>query len=211
MPHRIPFLRCLLTAWALVLCMAPAAAQVPGSIYAVGAGPRNMVADKKASHAGDLLTVLISESQDVQNKETSDMSKSDSLNYGLSTFNIKPDAFSVLPDVSGDMVSTFQGTANYQKQGSLQARITVVVIDSLPNGNLVVQGRREIRIDRETKIIAFTGVVRRYDISTANTVESELVANAKVSYVGNGPMTNSTNRSSLGSLIGDLLVWLWPF
>ena len=201
-----------LAALLLLAGLAPAVqAQRPGSIYALEAGPRSMVGDKKAAHAGDLLTVLIQESQDVQNKETSDMQKTDSLDNQLTAFNVKPDAFTVLPSVGGSMVSTFQGTANYQKQGSLQARITVVVVDALPNGNLVIQGRREIRVDRETKIIAFSGVVRRYDISTNNTVESELVANAKVSYVGDGPMTKSTNRTSFGELIKDFFVWLWPF
>jgi len=183
----------------------------PGSIYNVDHGPTNMIADKKATRPGDLLTVIISESQDVQNTESSDLQRSDTLAYELNSFDLKPNLFNPLPGIESSSAESFKGTANYKKQGSLEARITVLVVDTLPNGNLVINGRREIRIDQETKVIAFTGVVRRYDITANNTVESELVANAKVSYIGEGPLTKSTNRWGLGSLIRGFLTWIWPF
>jgi flagellar L-ring protein precursor FlgH len=81
----------------------------------------------------------------------------------------------------------------------------------LPNGNLVVRGRREIKIDKETKLIEFSGVIRRWDVKADNTVTSELVADAKVAYTGSGPLTNSTNRTGLGAWIHDAIDWLWPF
>ena len=70
-------------------------------------------------------------------------------------------------------------------------------MDTLPNGNLLVKGRREIRIDDELKVIEFSGVVRAWDIQPDNTIESELVADARVSYQGSGPLTRSTNRRGL--------------
>ena len=84
-------------------------------------------------------------------------------------------------------------------------------MDTLPNGNLVVQGRREIRIDAETKVIEFSGIVRRYDVRRDNTVQSELVADARVAFSGSGPVTNTTRRYGLAGWLHTAIDWLWPF
>jgi len=78
----------------------------------------------------------------------------------------------------------------------------------LPETSEVLYQRR---IDKETKLIEFSGIMRRYDITADNSISSELVANAKVSYVGNGPLTDSTNRKGLGALIHGAIAWVWPF
>lgn len=190
----------------------PSSAQARvGSIYNPDAGPNGYIIDKTARRPGDLLTVIISETQGVANTETSTLAREDSFDAALTAFQIKPDAFTTLPTVSGSMGDDFTGTANYQKSGRFDARVTVIVIDVLPTGDLVVKGRREIRIDREKKVIDFSGIVRRYDVRPDNTVPSELVANANVSYLGEGPLTRTTNRSSFGSMIRDFFAWIWPF
>lgn len=182
-----------------------------GSIYDPDRGPFGLVANKTARRAGDLITVIISETQDVKNEESSDLEKVTDLRYQITNFDIKDNAFNVLPALAGDSTDTFQGSASYEKKGTFTAQLTAVVIDAMPNGNLVISGRREIRIDNETKVIEFTGIVRRYDITHQNTVQSEQVANARVVYSGSGPLTRSTNRQGLGSKIHDLIGWVWPF
>lgn len=190
----------------------PASAQArPGSIYDAGNGPLGLISDKTARRPGDLLTVIISETQDLKNEETSTLNKSTNLDYSLDSFNIAPSFFDPLPDVAASSTDNFNGVANYEKKGEFQARITAIVSDVLPNGNLVISGRREIRIDNETKLIEFSGIVRRYDVQADNTIESELVAEARVSYTGEGVLTNSTNRQGIGSLIHSAIAWLWPF
>ena len=199
----------------LVSCAlaATAAAQQgrPGSIYDPEAGPISMIADKTACRPGDLLTVLIVENQEIKNEETSQLRRSTTLDYKLDSFDIKPDAFDPLPRVAASSQDDFNGTANYEKDGEFTARITAIVMDVLPNGNLVLKGRREIKIDSETKVIEFSGVVRRYDIRSDNTVLSELVADARVSYTGEGQLTDTTNRRGIGNVIHRAIVWLWPF
>ena len=202
----------ILLAVMAALSAAPARAQARrGSIYDPDRGPFGLVANKTASRPGDLITIVISESQDVRNEETSDLQKETTFDYALDNFDIKPNAFSVLPSIEANSNDKFKGTANYAKRGTFSARLTAVVVDALPNGNLVVNGRREIRIDRETKVIEFSGVVRRYDVGPDNTVTSELVANAKIAYSGQGPLTNSTNRRGFGAWLHDAVGWLWPF
>ena len=201
----------LLLALALLLCAPPAGAQRRGSIYDPDQGPFGLVGDKTARRPGDLITIVISESQDVRNQETSDLLRETDLDYRLSSFDIAPTMFSTLPNVVAGSTDEFKGTAQYQKSGEFSARLTAMVVDALPNGNLVVSGRREIRIDGEVKVIEFSGVVRRYDVRPDNTVTSELVADARVVYRGSGPLTRATNRYGLGGKIHKAIGWLWPF
>jgi flagellar L-ring protein precursor FlgH len=182
-----------------------------GSIYDPDQGPFGLVANKTAARLGDLVTVIISESQDVKNEESSDLQRETDLRYAIENFDIAPNAFNTLPVIEAESNDDFKGTANYKKKGTFTARLTAVVVDTLPNGNLVVNGRREIRIDQEIKVIEFSGIVRRYDIQPDNTVTSALVANAKVAYTGSGPLTNSTNRYGIGGWLHDAIAWIWPF
>jgi flagellar L-ring protein precursor FlgH len=182
-----------------------------GSIYDPDQGPFGLISTRTAAHAGDLITIVIEENQDVRNEESSDLTKGTSLDYQITNLDIKPNMFNPLPRVAGTSDDQFRGTANYKKKGKFTARVTAMVVDVLPNGNMIVNGRREIRIDQETKLIEFSGIIRRWDISTDNSIPSELVANAKVSYTGTGPLTNSTNRRGIGAWVHDAISWLWPF
>jgi flagellar L-ring protein precursor FlgH len=183
----------------------------PGSIYDPQAGPFGLVANKTAGRPGDLLTIEIEENQDLKNEESSDLKRETSLKAKLTNFDIKPNAFSVLPALDGSSSDALKGTANYSKKGKFTARVTAVVVDVLPNGNLVVNGRREIRIDQETKLIEFSGIVRRWDVRADNTIPSELVAEAKVSYTGHGPLTEQSTRRGVGKWLHDVFLWVWPF
>ena len=157
------------------------------------------------------MTVLIVEDQEVSNEESTDLQKISGLDYALTDFNISPGSFDVLPSLRGDRSNSFSGTANYEKQAEFTARLTAIVVDILPNENLVIQGRREIRVDGEVKVIEVSGIVRRFDVRQDNTILSQSVADARISYSGSGPLTKTTNRRGFGGWIHDLLDWLWPF
>lgn len=182
-----------------------------GSIYSVAQGPISPTASKLAYKVGDLVTIIVSETQDLKNEESSDISKKSSVDWQVKNFDVAPNAFSTLPRLAASSDDAFNGAANYTKKGKFTARLTATVVDVLPNGNLVLQGKREIRIDKETKFLEFGGIVRRYDLKGDNSVASELVANARVSYRGQGPLTNGTNRRGLGGWVHDAIDWVWPF
>jgi flagellar L-ring protein precursor FlgH len=205
----------VLAALALAIAAHSSPAQAPqarpGTIYDPRGGPFGLVANKTAARLGDLLTIEISENQDLKNEETSDLKKETSLKAQLVNFDVKPNAFNPLPGLEGNTDDSLKGTANVTKKGKFTARVTAVVVDVLPNGNMVVNGRREIRIDQETKLIEFSGIVRRWDIDADNTIASELVAEARVAYTGTGPLTDQGQRSGLGKWIHDAILWLWPF
>jgi flagellar L-ring protein precursor FlgH len=204
-------LRIALVALTVALSTGAADAQRRGSIYNPTRGPVSPISDKTANRVGDLLTVVIRENQDLKNEEKTDLAKNSTLNYQLVDFNVAPDAFNPLPTMRTTKSDSFDGTANYEKSGAFEARLTAMVIDRLPNGNLVVEGRREIRIDEERKVLEFRGVVRRYDVKRDNTVQSELVADAYVSYSGTGPLTRTNERRGLAKWLHNAADWVWPF
>jgi flagellar L-ring protein FlgH len=197
----------------VVAATGAAIAQGPrgGSIYDPSRGPIGIIADKSARRAGDLITVVIAEQSNVINEESSDLARSTSLDYQLEAFSLKPNLFNTLPRVAASSTDEFSGSANYAKRGQFTTRLTAMVVDVLPNGNLVISGRRELRVDQEVKLIEFSGVVRRYDVGFDNTIQSALVADARIVYIGEGPMTRATNRRGIGAFLHSLIGWLWPF
>jgi len=183
----------------------------PGSIYDVRSGGISMIANKIAHRPGDLITVVINEKQDVSNQEASDFTKSTNLDYQMTKMEILDNFFQTLPTLGATSADGFTGSATYTKKGNFTARLTAIVTDVMPNVNMVVEGRREVRIDDETKVIEFRGILRRWDITASNTIDSELVAEATVTYSGSGPMTKATNRTGLGKFFHDAIAWVWPF
>ena len=103
-----------------------------GSIYNPEQGPFVLVGDRTARRPGDLVTIVISENQDVRNEESSDLSTQKGLAYQLSAFDLKPNMFSTLPTLQSGTEDVFHGSANYEKTGTFSARMTAVVIDKLP-------------------------------------------------------------------------------
>jgi flagellar L-ring protein precursor FlgH len=167
----------------------------------------SLFADTTARGVGDILTIVINEQQRIQNKEQSTFDKESSLDAALTNFDVLPDAFNTLPSANGFSRREFEGDGRYDKQGSFETRLSVIDIDVLPNGNMIIEGKRRVIMDKETKTMRLTGIVRPFDVSALNTVLSHQVANASISYEGKGPLTNTTNRGWLSELIDGV----WPF
>jgi len=177
------------------------------SIWKQSVNRRSLYADQSARQVGDLLTVRIQESQVIQNNESSSLAKDSTLDAAITNFDIKPNAFDQLPAVAMNSSREFEGSATYNKNGNFEASLTVMVIDVLPNGNMVIEGSRDIRMDREHKRIRISGIVRPQDVAPSNTVPSSSVAQARISYEGTGPLTRTTNPS----WFDVLLDFIWPF
>jgi flagellar L-ring protein precursor FlgH len=188
----------------LTLIVAATPAQ---SLWSARRPSPSLISDTTARNTGDVLTVVISETQTIKNQEKTEFRKDASLDASLDTWTIFEDLFDTLPAVSGSSNRGMISDAKYDKQGVLQTRISVLVIDVMPNGNMLVEGRRRIVMDQETKTIRFTGIVRPYDVTSLNTVLSENVANASIAYEGQGPLTATTGRGWLS----ELLDFVWPF
>jgi flagellar L-ring protein precursor FlgH len=181
------------------------------SLYRENAWGAGLYQDVVARSVGDIVTILVREETKIENQEKTDLKRSGTFDARITNFDVKPDAFNTLPAFSASSQRQIKGDAIYDKEGRMESRLTAMVVDVLPNGNLVVEGRRTLRTDFETKTVTISGVVRPLDISPSNTVLSESVANARIIYEGNGPLTETTNQGWLARLFTIAFNFFWPF
>jgi flagellar L-ring protein FlgH len=168
---------------------------------------RPLAADTTARGVGDIVTIIIDEVTKIENDEETSLDKGSSLSATLSNFDILPNFFNTLPSAEGEQRRSFDGKAQYDKDNMFKAKISVLVQDVLPNGLLLIEGTRNVIVDGETKLIRIQGMVRPQDIRRDNSVSSAFVANATVSYEGDGFMTKTTTKG----WFSWLLDFVWPF
>lgn len=203
-----PLPRLAAAAAALALLAAASPAQ---SLWRDDGPYSNFIRNTTARNVGDLITVVIEESASIQNSEETKTDRTGSLNAAITNFDIAPNAFNTLPAIGVTSSQQFDGKGDLNRENRFQTRVQVQVYDKLPNGNLLVVGRRTIRVDDEQKTIEIRGLVRPIDIEPGNTVKSEQVANAEISYVGDGVLTRTTTRGFIARFF-EVVAWvLWPF
>jgi flagellar L-ring protein precursor FlgH len=194
----------------LVLMFVLSATSQAGSIWAKkGAASKSTYADDKAIQVGDVLTIIISEVTKVDNKVKATQSKttSDSLTFDGKANKIQ--GIMNLPTVGVDASSarSMDGKSDYKDERKIEDRVTVVVEDIHPNGNLVVVGTRMRDISGDKQTIQVSGIVRPSDISYDNTVRSEQVANFQLMSISDGPTKDYTTPGWFSKFMG----WIWPF
>ncbi len=178
--------------WGLVLAVAglllaqvagfsPAAQAAGGSLWSEQAPGNELLTDHRARAAGDLLTIIIVEKAEANQKASSTNKKEAGVSAGPGLGFLK--FFPELKVKGGDNLGA-SGTTT--RGGSLSAKMTVVVTEVLPNGNLVVEGVQKIAVNKEEQKIMLRGQVRPEDVARDNTVLSTFVANAEITYLGDG-------------------------
>lgn len=160
----------------------------------------SLYSDDKAFDIGDIVTIVISETISAKRKSKTTTSK-DVSNTGSITSWFYPknppeylEKDNEMPSWEYKVDKGFTGQGEIQEDDTFSAKITARVIDVLPNGNLLIQGSREISVANDRKRIILSGIVRRNDITAANTVESNLIADAKIYYDGKGPISDNQRR-----------------
>ncbi len=147
--------------------------------------------DTLARNVGDLLTVIISEDTNVNQTEKRALDKSSAKNgkfdiVGSAGGDLGAGAGNAALDTSASVGRKFDGSSSFKSARGFTDRVTLTVMDVLPNGNLVIHGRRMINVDRDQREIIVSGVVRISDINPDNTVSSRFVSELRVNYVGEG-------------------------
>ncbi|MDR3415010.1 MAG: flagellar basal body L-ring protein FlgH [Nevskia sp.] len=170
---------------------APPAA-VAGTIGSPYAG-MVLFEDAKARAVGDLLTIQLVESTSAQKSATTDSSKSDNDTLG----NIGIFGKTIHTNSSVSSSRAFKGAGDSAQSNSLTGSITVAVVQRLDNGNLVVRGKKQIQINQGYEYVTLEGVIRPADIATDNSVTSDRVANARISYTGKGQIADANAQGWL--------------
>ena len=169
------------------------------SIWRTGA--RTFFNDQRAAKVGDILTVLITidDSAQVQNGTTRERKSTNSMGmthlFGLETVlqHAIPGATpSALINTNGD--NSLSGTGSINRAEKINLTVAAVVTKVMPNGNLVIQGRQEVKTNAELRELTVGGIVRPEDISSSNTINHTQIAEARISYGGRGDLsrTNAT-------------------
>ena len=185
-----------------------------GSLWP-GESSRNMLfTDNKARYVNDIVTIIIDESSSGQNKASTSTSKNSASNadisamLGMDTSIISSNAnLGGKLAVGGSSASTLKGAGDTSRGGKLQARLTARVVKVLDNGNLLIEGRRQLTLNAEDQFIVITGVIRSEDIMAENWVLSSNMADARILYTGSGVIADKQHPG----WITRALDWGWPF
>lgn len=174
---------------------------------------RELYTDDVARSIGDLLTILISEDSKVDNKAKRDLKKETDKSTSFDgELGITTDNHNILPRIPGfsmnaESTNELKSKADFKDERKFIDRITVVVVDILPNRNLVVMGTRNRNIAGDIQTIEVSGIVRPSDIQFDNTVKSEQVADFCIVTRNKGISAPYTRPGWLGRIF-DII---WPF
>jgi flagellar L-ring protein precursor FlgH len=168
--------------------------------------------DNVAQDIGDSLTLVITESSSFQFSGSRDMDKT-STHKAIGSFkrggseDEENESLIDPYELSEQSSRDFAGSSAYTGRRTFRDSITVTVMDRLPNGNMVVSGRSFRKVDGEDTLTIVTGIVRPVDVSGANRVTSQRVAQLQVHYETNGPSRAFLTQGWLGRIINVI----WPF
>jgi flagellar L-ring protein precursor FlgH len=178
-------------------------------------GSRSFFRDPRAAKIGDILTVNINIGDQAKIANTTSRSTSASENAALPNFlglesrleGFLPDAVdpSSLVDLSSD--SSSSGTGSVDRSETINLTVAAVVVQVLPNSNLVIQGQQEVRVNNEVRVLLVSGVVRPEDIASNNTIRHTQIAEARISYGGRGQITD-VQQPRYGQQFFNI-IWPW--
>ncbi len=173
----------------------------------------SLIADTTAGQVGDILSVLVSETSNAKNEDKVARSNSTTLAAQLESFNLADKTFktNTLPEIDIRQSRSFDGEGKQEVKSSLTSRIAVMVIDVLPNGNMVISGSREVTVNDEKKTLKISGIIRRLDITSTNTVQSSMVADARISITSEGGNARMVTRGPVSAFVDTLIWFAWPF
>jgi flagellar L-ring protein precursor FlgH len=174
-------------------------------------GSRSFFKDQRAHQIGDLLTVTVNITDQANFANETQRSRTNTEDSGITAFLgsslLGSKAASVLPGrfLTDDSTMSNDGKGSIQRNETLQTNVAAVVTQLLPNGNMVVEGKQEIRVNYEIRELIVAGIVRPEDIQSDNTIDSSKIAQARISYAGRGQITD-VQQPRYGSQVMDVLL-----
>lgn len=166
-------------------------------------GARSFFDDQRAGNIGDILTVNIAISDQAQVNNTTSRSKSGTTSaevnamFGLNELidrNI-PGGIGLSPGADFGSSSTSNGTGTVNRAETINLTVAAVITQKLPNGNLVIAGSQEVKVNNEVRELLVGGIIRPQDISATNTISHTQLAQARISYGGRGDLSNLQRAS----------------
>ncbi len=196
--------------WRPVSMPMPAGQPAPAEANSLWrSGSRAFFKDQRAAQVGDILTVLvnIADTANLQNASTAKRDMDQTLGvpalFGLS--NLLPKAIDPSKLVSISSNGAADGTGTIKRNETVTLRLAGEITQVLPNGNLVLVARQEVRVNSELRELQVSGIVRPQDIASDNTVPHDRLAEARIAYGGRGQIT-AVQTPRWGTQVGDILL-----
>jgi len=192
----------------------PQQARTPGSLW-VGSNNRNLYfTDNRARGIGDLVTVKIVDKATASKKAATKTGRKSSIDGGISSvmgyeksLEEKNRNLSMSNLYKASMSNNFDGSGETTRAGNLTATLTCMVVRVLSNGNLLIQGDKDVQVNHETQYIRLYGIIRPQDIESDNSIYSDKIADARIVYSGRGVVSDK----QISGWATRVLDWIWPF
>ena len=175
-------------------------------------GSRAFFKDQRAGKVGDILTVKIEINDKAKLANTSSRSRKGSDQLGVpNLFGFESKIGKVLPDavdtsslLSTSGASSSSGEGAIDRSEKIELQVAAIINQILPNGNFVLYGSQEVRVNNEVRVLQISGIIRPEDITSSNAISYEKIAEARISYGGRGMLTDM-QRPRYGSEIVEIL------
>ncbi len=176
-------------------------------------GSRTFLRDQRAATVGDLVTVLVSVADEAELENRSIRSRDNSEGMGIpqmlglqaSYGRLFPAGIDPSRLVEANSTSGVNGTGQIRRNGTVTLRVATTVTQVLPNGNLVLMGRQQLRVNSELRDLTIGGVIRPQDIASDNTIRHDRLAEARISYGGRGTISD-VQRPRTGQELLDIIL-----
>lgn len=174
-------------------------------------GSRAFFKDQRAHQVGDILTVAVNITDKANIENDTQRSRTNKEDSGITDFigakTLGAQAAKVLPGriLTADSTASSEGKGSVDRKEALQTNVAAVVTQVLPNGNLVVEGKQEIRVNYEIRELVVAGIVRPEDIQSDNTIDSTKIAQARIAYGGRGQIMD-VQQPRYGQQVMDVLL-----
>ena len=175
-------------------------------------GSRTFLRDQRAAQVGDLITILVSIQDQAQLQNRTQRSRN-----GVETMaapnlfgqernprRLYPPGADPAALLNTNSTGTSDGNGNVRRNEQITLRLAATITQSLPNGNMVLQGRQEVRVNNEMRELSVNGIARPQDIASDNTVRHDRLAEARISYGGRGSLSD-IQQPRLGQQLLDIL------
>ena len=188
-----------------------------GSVWKGDSFKNVLFADAKARNVGDIVTIVVEENTTSSQTATTQTSRQTAIdlqtgrllglpsNLGIQNFLGMGNGFN--PNLDAQTDKSFDGSGSTTRNGTLTSTITAVIKEVLPDDNFIIEGRRSVTINNEEQIMILTGVIRYQDIGFDNSVSSRLIADASITYSGEGVIADEQRVGWAARIIS----WVWPF
>ena len=186
----------------------------PGSLWPGENMNNSLFADYKARRVNDIVTIVVSEISTGTSKASTNTSRDTTTTAGIATLlgiekslmdkneNMKPTI-----GVGGSTSNSLKGEGDTNRGTTLTARLTAKVIQVMDNGNLLIEGKRQVTLNAEDQYMVISGIIRPEDVTTDNLIYSQYISDAKIYYTGKGVINEKMRAPWLARVVD----WVWPF